>query len=392
MRAGKKERQLLQLELKAGKISKAEFYKRTHDAKKGIRRILAHKRIAPKDYSHFKKWIEKQLERRIKKVEFHKPQKALVYPGQNLSNEALVYPGQEERIVIQDTTSDERDEVDMSSLEGERELSDIVVEKYLDLLCNTSTIRIFAFDPRFFTSLVQNEKKVQKWGRRLTTHDEFLVPICQRNHWSLIHGVLKEKSITLYDSGIPNVVRQSGYLMKIASYMSKSTNTDEDEWRISIESRCPRQGNGDVKNCGIYLCQYAKHITRRQKPIPPCPCCNWIFSTQTITTLRKTIRKEIEKEKIKENIFRMDIDPNEEVTTDVEAASDSDEDSKIIENGDENVRDGETSHLDQEEDVKIEEEEGIMNYELDSNEEEGEIKEDDDEDKIDEEDRDWRRR
>uniref|UniRef100_A0AC35FGX6 Ubiquitin-like protease family profile domain-containing protein n=1 Tax=Panagrolaimus sp. PS1159 TaxID=55785 RepID=A0AC35FGX6_9BILA len=138
---------------------------------------------------------------------------------------------------------------DLYSLRTRQYVNDLIIDNYLKLVCKRSLLttnnyrKSYAFGTFFYTMLNngQDQEKLASWVKENLFEFELLfLPINQENHWFLF-------------------VVDMFYAAKIKHEI------EWDDWSTAptAEQVGPNQTNG--VDCGIFLCQYAEHLSRRAK-------------------------------------------------------------------------------------------------------------------------------
>ena len=158
---------------------------------------------------------------------------------------------------------------DLSTLKGTNWLCGDVLNIYLSLVKQQSTLKIFAADTYVFTSFSNNRNKTffSRNKPSLFDYDVVFVPIhVTNNHWAFSTVFVHENCIKYYDS-----LSKSNYYglekCKIVEEFLKSSfnlnSTDFTQWSLENVADTPQQPDGH--NCGVYVCQNIKSISRREK-------------------------------------------------------------------------------------------------------------------------------
>ena len=152
----------------------------------------------------------------------------------------------------------------IANFEGSTWLTDVEVDFYLNLICEISA-NCFCYTPTFYLSLVNRfDSAVQSISRiNLFVFDFVFIPICERDHWTLAVINNRERTIDYYDSldrgDCPPIIR----MFVEQGLRQHSREFEAEGWRVRTISDHPRQTNGS--DCGVFLCQYAKHIAFNQQ-------------------------------------------------------------------------------------------------------------------------------
>ena len=153
-------------------------------------------------------------------------------------------------------------------------LSDCTIDLYLKLIANRMSAdgnNVFAFKVYFFELLVPYGYDIVKESNEnedIFSQRYLLVPVCVRGgHWTIIITDIFERKISYYDSTY-NPRHQdevSRLLTKMRKYLEEhhlaTKGTPLEIFATTIEQSIPKQVN-NTKDCGIFICQYAEHLTR----------------------------------------------------------------------------------------------------------------------------------
>ncbi|ODM95716.1 Sentrin-specific protease 1 [Orchesella cincta] len=168
---------------------------------------------------------------------------------------------------------------DLATLRGTEWLSDPVVDNYLHLIRQRSTIegqrKIYSFYSTFY-SLLSSAKGLDK-TTDTTDHDIFVYeliffPVCVGHHWRLITVEPRKKVISAYNSSTDfkdlqickNIQR---FMVSEEKKQTKlrgegDASSDAVEWELNFVKDLPQQKNGS--DCGVFTLQYAEYLSRNQ--------------------------------------------------------------------------------------------------------------------------------
>lgn len=289
MRPGKRERIALQQKREEGEISQKEYIKATRDVTRSMRQRKSGTKLHPKIYNQFRAWIATQIGYMPKKVVFNKSNKLVNHGDVQISDSS----GEE------DETVSIENPIDTERLLKGKMLDDEIVNKYASLIHHrnnafNSLPNIFVFDSYLLNSLeAHGTKFVSDSAKCLTKFDEALIPVCKNCHWFLLHLLLHEKKIRVYDSWTDfsnkeNRPSLESCIEKVKSLLSL-VYPDGKQWKMEMAENIPRQPKLDTKSCGVFMLQYAEHISRR---------ASMNFRFEHIPDLRKTMATEIHENKL----------------------------------------------------------------------------------------------
>jgi hypothetical protein len=166
---------------------------------------------------------------------------------------------------------------DLYSLRTRQYVNDLIIDNYLKLVCNRSLLttnnyrKSYAFGTFFYTMLNngQDQEKLASWVKENLFEFELLfLPINQENHWFLFVVDMVERNFFIYDSLYYGdytfeIKQLSGFLKFYAAKIKHEIEWDDWSTAPTAEQVGPNQTNG--VDCGIFLCQYAEHLSRRAK-------------------------------------------------------------------------------------------------------------------------------
>ena len=301
MRPGKRQRLALQQQREQGKLSQQDYVRRTRDPSRAMRQRKSGSKLHPKVYNEFKSWIATQIGYMPRKIKFHK--KSDTNSGPSRVNVISVSSGEED-----DTKYDHQIDTDRL-LKGEM-LNDEIVNEYIRLIYKrnsafTSLPNLFVFNSFLLNSLESHGTKfISNTAKNLVDFDEALIPICKKNHWFLLHLLLEARVIRVYDSWTNYNVEANNKSLddctnKIKCLLSL-VYPDGKPWKTDIVVDIPMQPQLDTRSCGVFILQYAEHISRR---------ASMNFSIDHIPDLRRTMAIEIKENQLKQRYSETEFGP-----------------------------------------------------------------------------------
>uniref|UniRef100_A0AC34GVB0 Ubiquitin-like protease family profile domain-containing protein n=1 Tax=Panagrolaimus sp. ES5 TaxID=591445 RepID=A0AC34GVB0_9BILA len=129
----------------------------------------------------------------------------------------------------------------------------------------------YAFGTYFYTMMKnrQNYDKLVSWTKvNLFDFEVLFWPICSEKHWFLFVADSKNRNFFIYDSLYSGKYsKEAEQIEDFLKYYSSKRNLEIqwNEWKTNPlpEQYGPKQSNG--VDCAIFLCQYAKHLTKQAK-------------------------------------------------------------------------------------------------------------------------------
>uniref|UniRef100_A0A1I7TWM6 ULP_PROTEASE domain-containing protein n=1 Tax=Caenorhabditis tropicalis TaxID=1561998 RepID=A0A1I7TWM6_9PELO len=187
---------------------------------------------------------------------------------------------------------------DLATLSGLHWLNDNIINFYLQLICDRSTLdtkfpKCYAFNTFFYTNIVtKGYASVKRWTRKLDifSYEIILIPVHLGMHWCMAVIDMVKQKIEFYDSlydGNKEVLPALKNYLASESMDKKKTEFNFDGWMIRQMTNIPRQENGS--DCGVFSCQFGEWASRRTAPR---------FSQKNMPYYRKRMVYEIVSEKL----------------------------------------------------------------------------------------------
>ena len=158
----------------------------------------------------------------------------------------------------------------LHSLKGTNWLFGDILNAYLNLVKQQSRLKVFTADTYVFTAFSNDNNKKNFTRNKVNPFDFDLmfIPInIMENHWALTTTFVKDKCIRYYDSlsqGNHHGLKQCKTVKEFleSNFVLNSTTSDLTQWHLENAADTPQQPDGH--NCGVYVCQNAKCISRRE--------------------------------------------------------------------------------------------------------------------------------
>ena len=132
-------------------------------------------------------------------------------------------------------------------------------------------LKVFTVDTYVFTAFFNDRNKTfySRNRPKLFDYDLVCVPIhITNNHWAFTTVYVNEQSIRYYDSlsqgnhhGLKHCNIVKDFLE--SNFILNSDTKDLTQWKLENVADTPQQTDGH--NCGVYVCQNIKSISRREK-------------------------------------------------------------------------------------------------------------------------------
>ena len=163
---------------------------------------------------------------------------------------------------------------ELATLLGSNWLSDVIINVFLDLIVhrsrgNPQLPSVYVFNSFFFNVLNRMDyDDVKRWTRRedIFAHDILLIPIHQKNHWTMVVVDLRHKVIKYLDSmGGKNDECLKRLRLYLAEEMmaKKDSLLNANEWHLENVLDLPQQENG--YDCGVFALKFADYFARDAK-------------------------------------------------------------------------------------------------------------------------------
>ena len=195
---------------------------------------------------------------------------------------------------------------DIQSLQGREWLNDNIINAYLNMMVNRSGQdgypKVHVFSTFFYPRLSKGGYAgMSKWTAGLDIFDsEFIIiPVFGVSHWTLVVIDVRRLTMSCFNSlpscGNPETCLRhiKGYLHD--EYLNKRQRPLFAILKTMIPTNIPVQDNGF--DCGVFVCQYAKHICAREA---------FNFSQQDVPAIRRTMTWEL----ITNHLFSSAVNPN----------------------------------------------------------------------------------
>ena len=162
---------------------------------------------------------------------------------------------------------------DIKSLQFPNWLNDNVIDAYLSLIEARSTQPNYPFVRKFSTFfyggiLARGIENAHTWAlhSNIFAHEYLFFPIHTTAHWSLVVADLVKGELHYYDSSLDHMLGTT-ILTTIRAYLiheyRRVEGAEPDRgFSPRIITNAPQQTNGF--DCGVFVCQFAEHISRRQ--------------------------------------------------------------------------------------------------------------------------------
>ena len=196
---------------------------------------------------------------------------------------------------------------DIKSLYQQNYLNDTIIDEYLLMIKARNPEEVAVTNSYFYQrfhslGLEEGYKQTRDWLKEdLRKKETILIPVCLKDHWTLIHIDTKQKVVYYLDSivGSRNKSPAPG-LMKNFIEKYYQVKGEVCQFRVKIRRNIPSQHNG--VDCGVFLIAYAERLSRK---------AGFTFSQNHMSLFRWKITWEILSGSLKEWVQRKENMPKQ---------------------------------------------------------------------------------
>ncbi|CAF1085088.1 unnamed protein product, partial [Brachionus calyciflorus] len=175
---------------------------------------------------------------------------------------------------------------DLELLITGKKLNDIIINFYLKLLCNSSSLGCSTIDSLIVNKILASNLRGLSKCLEKFSKQSFKLLFCpvlrEKSHWALIIFDVVEKTIGFFDSIFePDFEIIRSLSINLGKYLSALSGSEN--WKISEQDLYPKQFGNNL-DCGVFVCTYAKFIAFQQ---------DLNFNQYQMTQIRETIANEI---------------------------------------------------------------------------------------------------